>query len=381
MHGWLVIDKPIGPGSTGIVAAVKRALREGGYPKVKVGHGGTLDPLASGVLPVAIGEATKLAGRMLDADKVYEFTIAFGVETDTLDLEGTAVATSDQRPTLAEIKAVLARFTGPIEQVPPAYSAIKVDGKRAYRRARAGEEMAIPARKVTVHALKILPQRGRGTKRSLVEGLAQTSEQLITRSQASEQPLHQATPDGCSAAAARSPMGGCRLPPAADSQAGGLATRPSPGAWLTCSPPPLQNAGEDLEEITLTARVSKGTYIRSLARDIALALESRGHVTMLRRTRAGPFALEMAISLDKLAGAAKARNLERHLLPLTAGLDDIPALSVTPDQARALRQGRKLIGIAAKPGLHLATDAHVPVALVELGEGELRVVRGFNLNE
>ena len=99
---------------------------------------------------------------------------------------------------------------------------------------------------------------------------------------------------------------------------------------------------------------------------------------MLRRTKAGPFTLEGAISLDKLSELAKARQLEQALLPLTAGLDDIPALSVTPDQARALRQGRKLAGIAAKPGLHLATELSVPVALVEFFEGELRVVRGFN---
>ena len=100
---------------------------------------------------------------------------------------------------------------------------------------------------------------------------------------------------------------------------------------------------------------------------------------MLRRTKAGPFTLEGAISLDKLAELAKARDLEQALLPLTAGLDDIPALSVTPDQARALREGRKVIGIAAKPGLHLATELSVPVALVEAGPEGLRVVRGFNL--
>ena len=131
--------------------------------------------------------------------------------------------------------------------------------------------------------------------------------------------------------------------------------------------------------MTLVATVSKGTYIRSLARDIARALESVGHVTMLRRTRAGPFALESAISLDNLRERAMARDLEQALLPLTAGLDDIPALPVTPDQARLLRQGRTLVGTAAKPGLHLATDESVPVALVELAGDELRVVRGFNL--
>jgi tRNA pseudouridine55 synthase len=293
LHGWIIIDKPIGPTSTQVVGAVKRALREGGYAKVKVGHGGTLDPLASGVLPVALGEATKLSGRMLDADKVYDFTIGFGEETDTLDGEGVVVATSEKRPVLAEIQAVLPRFTGPIDQVPPAFSALKVEGKRAYDLARAGEEVALESRQVTIHSLSL--------------------------------------------------------------------------------------AGTSADEATLTAQVSKGTYIRSLARDIARALASVGHVTMLRRTRAGPFGLERAISLDKLAEISKARTLEQHLLPLTAGLDDIPALPVTPDQAGALRQGRVLIGIAAQPGLHLAIDREVPVALVELSGDELRVVRGFNL--
>jgi tRNA pseudouridine55 synthase len=327
MHGWLVIDKPVGPGSTQIVSAVKRALREGGYPKVKVGHGGTLDPLASGVLPIALGEATKLSGRMLDADKTYEFTLGFGEETDTLDAEGEVVVRSDVRPTLAEVEAVLPLFTGEIEQVPPAYSALKVDGRRAYDLARSGAEVEMKARTVRIHSLKILPGTGRGTAGTAVEGVSCES----------QAPLHQ----------------------------------PSAG------PPP--RPGED--QVTLVAHVSKGTYIRSLARDIARALESVGHVSMLRRLKAGPFTLEGAISLDKLAEAAKARSLERYLLPLAAGLDDIPALSVTPDQARALLQGRKVIGIAAKPGLHLATDASVPVALVELSEAELRVVRGFNLNE
>jgi tRNA pseudouridine55 synthase len=136
-HGWIVLDKPVGLGSTQAVAAVKRNLRAAGYGKVKVGHGGTLDPLASGVLPIAVGEATKLAGRMLDASKIYEFTIAFGVETDTLDLEGKAIAESGVRPSRGEIDAVLPRFTGTIEQVPPAYSALMIDGQRAYDRARA----------------------------------------------------------------------------------------------------------------------------------------------------------------------------------------------------------------------------------------------------
>ncbi len=299
MHGWLIIDKPVGPGSTQVVSAVKRALREGGYPKVKVGHGGTLDPLASGVLPVALGEATKLSGRMLDAEKAYEFTIGFGEETSTLDAEGEVVARSDVRPTVEQVEAVLPRFTGEIEQVPPAYSALKVDGRRAYDLARTGVGVELKSRPVVIHSLSI-------------------------------------------------------------------RTEPAEASTLA--------------NITLSARVSKGTYIRSLARDLAYALDTVGHVTMLRRVKAGPFGLVSAISLDKLAALAKARQLEQALLPLTAGLDDIPALPVTPDQARALRQGRRLVGIAASRGLHLATEGPVPVALVEVMSGaELRVVRGFNL--
>lgn len=295
MHGWLIIDKPIGIGSTQVVGAVKRVLREGGYPKVKVGHGGTLDPLASGVLPIALGEATKLSGRMLDADKAYDFTIRFGEQTDTLDLEGVVIATSDHLPTVAEVEAVLPRFTGPIEQIPPAYSALKVDGERAYDLARAGKDVQLAARAVTIHSL-------------------------------------------------------------------------------------VRQDGSEGNETTLCARVSKGTYIRSLARDIALALNSVGHVTMLRRTKAGPFGLAEAISLDKLADLAKARRLEEEaLLPLAAGLDDIPALTVTPREAELLKRGQQPSGSAARPGLHLAVLDDVPIALVECSEGFLRVVRGFNL--
>lgn len=329
MHGWIILDKPLGLGSTQGVSAVKRALREGGYGKFKVGHGGTLDPLATGVLPIAVGEATKLAGRMLDSAKVYEFTIGFGVQTDTLDLEGKVIAVSDVRPTRAGVEAVLPRFTGPIEQVPPAYSAIKVDGERAYDLARAGEEVVLATRSVKVHSLQSSPGGGGGPRSG--GGVVAPSD--IARG------------DHPSTSFARPP-----------------------------SPP-----GEELEEITLTAHVSKGTYIRSLARDIALALGTVGHVTMLRRTRAGPFGVDSAISLDKLADAAKARTLEHLLLPLRAGLDDIPALSLTPDQAGLLRQGQVLAGIAADDGQYFALLDETPVALVEAQSGLVRVVRGFNL--
>ncbi len=318
-HGWLILDKPRGLGSTQAVAAVKRVLREGGYPRVKVGHGGTLDPLAEGVLPIALGEATKLAGRMLDASKTYAFTVQFGEETDTLDAEGQVVARSDRRPPLAAVAAILTHFTGKIEQIPPAYSALKVDGKRAYERARAGEAVEPAARRVTVHSLSLLR----------------------------------------------------------DAVFGGIA---SSFATTSGRPDPFDPAAplELADSVTLVAEVSKGTYVRSLARDIARALGTVGHVAYLRRTRAGPFAETQAILLDKLNDLGKGARLEDHLLPLEAGLDGIPAHQLDPESAQAARQGRVVSGMPHPDGLFLAKSGAVPVALMEVSAGTATVVRGFN---
>ena len=159
MHGWIILDKPLGLSSAGGVGAIKRLFRENGLPKTKVGHGGTLDPLATGVLPIALGEATKLAGRMLDATKGYAFTIAWGTATATDDAEGAVVATSRVRPDKAAIRATLPAFTGPIVQTPPAYSALKVDGERAYTLARAGETVVLAERHLTIFALDLLETR------------------------------------------------------------------------------------------------------------------------------------------------------------------------------------------------------------------------------
>ncbi|WP_295639504.1 tRNA pseudouridine(55) synthase TruB, partial [Novosphingobium sp.] len=196
----------------------------------------------------------------------------------------------------ADVVAVLPTFTGPIEQVPPAYSAIRIDGERAYDRARAGEVLEMPTRAVTIHALDI-----------------------------------------------------------------------------------VASAGGALAELTLRAHVSKGTYIRSLARDIARAAGTLGHVTMLRRLRAGSFDLSRAISLDNLNELGKGAQLERILLPLEAGLDDIPAIDLTPEQARAVHQGRVLTGMAFHDGLHWVRSGTRPLALVQLSGGCLTVSRGFNL--
>jgi tRNA pseudouridine55 synthase len=303
--GWIVLDKPVGLGSTSAVSAVKRILREAGEAKTKVGHGGTLDPLACGVLPIALGEATKLCGRMLDATKTYEFTIRFGSETDTLDSEGVVIETSIRRPALGDIERSLGGFIGSIDQVPPAFSALKIEGRRAYQRARLGEDVTLAPRRVTIVALEIARPR------------------------------------------------------ASFDESKGFA--------------------DPFDQITLSATVSKGTYIRSLARDIARELGTVGHVTYLRRTRSGPFSLEQSISLDFLEEAAKARQLTRTVLPLEAALDDIPALPVTSQQATMLRQGQRIAGFPGKPGLGLATESGTPVALVEVAADGLKVVRGFNL--
>ena len=292
-NGWLILDKPRGLGSTQAVAVAKRNLREAGYGKVKIGHGGTLDPLAEGVLPIALGEATKLAGRMLDASKAYDFTLQFGEETDTLDTEGEIVRRNERLPTVTEIDEVLPWFTGAIEQVPPAYSALKVDGQRAYDRARVGETVELATRRVTIHSLHLV--------------------------------------------------------------------------------------SADADAATLRAHVSKGTYIRSLARDIARALGTVGYVTYLRRTKAGPFGQDQAISLDMLNEIGKGARLQDHLLPLEAGLDGIPALDLDWTSAQAARQGRVLSDQALPDGLFLARYAGVPVALMEADGGTASVVRGFTL--
>lgn len=301
-HGWIILDKPLEMGSTQAVGAVKRNLREAGLlgkgkDKLKVGHGGTLDPLATGVLPIALGEATKLCGRMLDARKIYDFTIQFGQETDTLDAEGAVMSRSDVRPTLFDIENILDVFTGVIDQIPPQYSALKIDGKRAYDLARAGMDVTMKTRSVTIYALSIMGDAEDGS----------------------------------------------------------------------------------LQQITLRAQVSKGTYIRSLARDIAHAVGALGYVSMLRRTNAGPFSLEHAISLDKLNEIGQGAPLRDIILPMEAALDDTPALTFAPEEAKAIQQGRVLTGIASDDGHHLAKDENnIPLALVDLTDGKVRVLRGFN---
>lgn len=297
VSGWVIVDKPVGPGSTQVVAMVRRL-----YNAQKAGHAGTLDPLASGLLPVALGEATKTVPFIIDATKGYRFTVVFGASTTTDDLEGTVDATSDHRPTRDEVESALATFTGEIMQRPPAYSAIKVDGQRAYDLARAGEVVELKTRAVTIHNAKLI----------------------------------------------------------------GMA---------------------DADRAEIEISCSKGTYVRALARDLALKLGTVGHVCALRRIVHGPFREDAAIPLDKLMGLGHippaSETVWTHLKPLETALDDIPVHALSADDAANLRQGRGVLlrgrDAPIYAGPVLATHGGDPGALTEYQAGELRPVRVFNL--
>ncbi len=297
VHGWLVLDKPEGLTSSDAVARVKRL-----YQAAKAGHAGTLDPLASGVLPIALGEATKTVSFAVAGKKGYRFTVRWGAETETDDTEGAALNISAARPEIADIERLLPDFTGDIEQVPPRYSAIKVDGARAYDLARDGSEFELAPRTVRVDALRIV-------------------------------------------------------------------------------------AVPDKDHCTLEAVCGKGTYVRSLARDLGRELGCFAHVSALRRTRVGPFHDSAAISLDKLQqlghSAAGFEGLDAVLVPVETALDDIPALAVSGDDAARLARGQGVLlrgrDAPILNGPVYATSRGVLVALGEVTRGELRPKRVFNL--
>lgn len=249
LNGWLVIDKPPGVTSNHVVGFVRRRL------EIKVGHAGTLDPLASGILPLALGEATKTIGYAMTGRKRYRFRVRWGIARDTLDSEGAITGESPQRPTPDGIAAVLPRFLGVLAQTPPAYSALKLGGRRAYALARAGAAPALAARPVEIFALALI-------------------------------------------------------------------------------------AVEDRDHASFEAIVGKGTYIRVLAQDLALALGTLGHVVELRRLAVGRFGEAQAIPLDFVDRHRHSLFASGHLLPLETALDDIPALALTAAEAVRLCQGQ-----------------------------------------
>jgi tRNA pseudouridine55 synthase len=292
VDGWVVLDKPLGLGSTQAVGKVRWL-----FAAEKAGHGGTLDPLATGVLPIALGEATKTVPFIMDGRKEYRFTLRFGEARSTDDGEGEVIATSDVRPTDQAIRAALGRFIGDIEQMPPAFSALKIGGQRAYDLARAGETVELKLRTVTIDRLELL-------------------------------------------------------------------------------------ARPDADHADFVVGCGKGTYIRSLGRDLAKALGSVGHLSALRRTAVGPFREEAAISLSKLEALGHIPPLLGALVPVATALDDIPALALTGTQADRLRHGQPVLLTRDAPPsgtLVRAETGSKLVALVRSDGTALQPVRVFNL--
>ena len=309
ISGWLVLDKPEGVTATRATGMVRRI-----FDAQKAGHAGTLDPLASGILPIALGEATKTVPYAMEGRKIYRFTAAWGEARETDDREGRVVAQSPVRPGEAAIRAMLPRFAGIIDQRPPAYSAIKVEGERAYRLARAGEAVELPSRQVVVHTLELL----------------------------------------------------------------GIP---------------------DPDHAEFRAVCGKGVYIRSLVRDLALALGTVGHVSALRREGVGPFGLAHAVPLAKLeemshipdpSGASSpAVSLLALLRPIETALDDIPALALTEREADRLKQGRpvpvlrsdnrKVVDGLAEGATLYAMAEGKPVALLTWDGALAHPLRLFNL--
>ncbi len=301
VSGWINLDKPKGISSSQAVGAVKRIL-----DARKAGHGGTLDPLASGILPIALGEATKTVSYAMDGSKTYAFTICWGESRTTLDSEGDVIDTSSVRPEKDAILEVLANFTGIIDQIPPVFSAVKVDGQRAYKLARDKKDVELSPRQVEIHKIE-------------------------------------------------------------------LADVP------------------DNDHASFIVDCGKGTYIRSLARDIAEALGTLGYVSELRRTRVGPFEEKTAISLDKLESLGHSAPPDDAILPVETVLDDIPALALTEKEARQLRHGQSvsalivanrspLTGIEQGDVICAMNDGRL-VALAEFAGGEIRPVRVMNYED
>lgn len=294
INGWLIIDKPQGMGSTDVVNVTRRLLNAN-----KNGHAGTLDPFATGVLPIAFGEATKLIPFVTDGKKEYEFVLTFGVSTNTDDVEGEVVGESDFIPNKEQILNILPQFIGKITQVPPMYSAIKINGKRAYALARAGKEVNIPPREVEIYYLELLEQISRKSFRFRV---------------------------GC----------------------------------------------------------SKGTYVRTLGKDIALKLGTLGHLTELHRTKCAVFSLDDTILLENVKNMVYEDKRQELLLPIETSLRDIAVIAVSQEDAAKLKQGQKISpkpydtsNLIGKVAAVMYLDCLVAVVKVE--QSKILPVRVFNL--
>lgn len=295
INGWLIIDKPRDMGSTQVVNLTRRL-----FNAKKNGHAGTLDPFATGVLPIAFGEATKVLPYVTDGEKEYEFVLQFGASTNTDDSEGEIVETTAKIPTEDEIKQVIPLFIGKIKQTPPMYSAIKINGQRAYKLARDGQQVEMPEREIEIFDLRLL------------------------------------------------------------------------------------NFNEANRQAKFKVRCSKGTYVRTLGRDIALKLSSKGYLRELRRTKCGKFSIDDAILLEKLKNMVHSDDLKKSLLPLETSLRDIADLAVSEADAAKLKQGQGLSPRAYDVKKYIGQEMAVfsqgkLVALVRIEETRISPIRVFNL--
>jgi tRNA pseudouridine55 synthase len=296
VDGVLVINKPAGWTSHDVVARARTLL---GVPKV--GHTGTLDPAATGVLVLCLGKATRIAEYLMHADKAYRAVLRLGVATDTQDATGTVVGrVAETLPDQEAIVAVMNRFVGRRQQVPPMYSAVKVQGVPLYKAARAGRTVSRSPREFTVHSLE-------------VRSLAPTAE-----------------PPPATVGVGGAP----RVPVALPNATGGGPSPTTVGAGgVSAGPPPATI------DVTFDVICSKGTYVRTLCADIGEVLGVGGHLAGLERRRVGRFCIEEALSLDDLAGLAERGEVETRLYTLASALADLSALHVDRDAVEGLRHG------------------------------------------
>ena len=302
IHGWINLDKPTGISSAKAVAIVRRV-----FNAKKAGHGGTLDPLASGVLPIALGEATKTVSFAMNQQKSYEFELAWGAETSTDDKEGVVTRQSNHRPDAASVDSALAFYQGYIDQVPPLYSAVKIEGKRAYNLARNTKNgvslVTLAARQIHIESFRRLSSNATHAR-----------------------------------------------------------------FFVACG---------------------KGTYIRALARDLGRDLKTAAHVTALRRLSVGQFHANHSISLDFFETLTHSAAAFEHLHSVLSALDDIPALSISGNEASQLRHGQTLPAISAEARNRfqalltgttaIAIEGDLPVALVAIKAGAVCPVRVLNI--
>lgn len=301
ISGWLVLDKPLDISSAKFLNKIKYLLSQavGSKYKIKIGHAGTLDPKATGVLPIAVGEATKVINYITEKEKEYSFTICFGEERSTGDAEGEVISTHDKVPHSEEIQQIIPKFLGEIEQKPHKYSAVKVHGKRAYNLARQGIEFDLQSKKINIYSLNLLE---------------------IINNQAS--------------------------------------------FTVICSP---------------------GTYIRSLASDMANALGTLGYISYLRRTRVGIFDKKYLISLDKLEKMLHNADVKNILLPVSQVLDDIPVLEVGDDMVEKIKQGQSIAyneeDYLNNKIVQLTNKNNHLIALCSFDKGQIVPKRVFNIME